>query len=90
VDPLCTLIFSIIVVFTTVPVTKDCLLVLMEASPVGIDSEKLLEELKQIVDVVEVHDLHVWSLASGKPCLSAHIISINPVKTLRKATRLCR
>ena len=42
-DPICTLIFSVIVVFTTVPVTQDCLLVLMEASPVGIDSDKLLE-----------------------------------------------
>jgi len=32
--------------------------------------------MKTLPGVTELHDFHVWSLASGKPCLSAHIKSI--------------
>lgn len=34
-DPICTLIFAIIVLITTIPIAKDCLIVLMEAAPPG-------------------------------------------------------
>ena len=37
VDPICTYIFSVLVIFTTVPVFKDCIKVLMESQPNGVD-----------------------------------------------------
>ena len=41
-------------------------------------------------DIVDVHDLHVWSLSAGKLSMSVHIISKKPLKTLSQATDLCR
>lgn len=40
-DPLCTYLFSIIVFFTTIPVFKNCMSIMMEASPPNVDVEKL-------------------------------------------------
>lgn len=73
-DPICTLIFSIIVVFTTVNLMRDILSVLMESVPPGLDYMEIARSLKQLVDVAQVHDLHVWNLSLGKPALSVHLL----------------
>ena len=94
-DPICTFLFSIIVVFTTVPITKQAISVLMEASPTGINLEELNSDLQsvtfnQIPEVIELHDLHVWSLSIGKPYMSCHLMSSDPKSVLEKATRICQ
>jgi zinc transporter 2 len=38
-DPICTFFFSLLVIITTIPTLKDCLYVLMEASPGGVDTK---------------------------------------------------
>ena len=73
VDPICTYIFSIIVIFTTIHILKDCMTVLMERVPKEIDLNKIESDLKKIKGVNDVHDLHVWSLSLGKNSLSAHL-----------------
>ena len=90
VDPICTFIFAVLVVFTTIPVLKDCMIVIMEGTPVGIVIHEFEDELKEVEGIVEIHDLHIWSLSVGKPALSAHIVSNNPGVTLREGTKLCR
>lgn len=62
----------------------------MEGTPVGIVISEFEEELKSVEGIVEIHDLHIWSLSVGKPALSAHIVSENPGLTLREGTKLCR
>ena len=87
-DPICTYIFSIIVGLTTIRILKDCLLVLMEGSPVDIDIDELERDLKNIKGVKEIHDLHVWSLSIGKMSLSCHICCDDSQKTLKKAKKM--
>lgn len=89
-DPLCTYLFSIIILFTTIPVVKECTFVLLEGSPDSIDIETLERDLLSIEGVVEIHDLHVWAISVNKFSLSAHIISLTPLKSLSAATDLCR
>jgi solute carrier family 30 (zinc transporter), member 2 len=89
-DPICTFIFSIIVVFTTIRILKDCISVLMEGSPLEFDMENLEKDLYNIRGVVEVHDLHVWSLSVGKLSLSCHLTSTNPQISLKKARKLIK
>lgn len=45
------------------------------------------EEEKNILDV---HDLHVWSISVGKLAMTVHVKSNNPLKTLSQVTDLCR
>ncbi|MBX9400420.1 cation diffusion facilitator family transporter [Lysobacter sp. BMK333-48F3] len=47
--------------------------VLMEGVPAGIELEALRRDLAGLDGVIDVHDLHVWSLASNAPALSAHL-----------------
>lgn len=89
-DPICTYLFSVIVCFTTIPVFKDCALVLMEGTPTSIDIAGLEEDLLAVKGVDELHDFHVWSISVNKYALSAHIISETPLKTLSMVTDLCR
>lgn len=74
VDPICTLIFSVIVVFTTTRIFRDGIMVLMEGVPSHLNQNDILNELRSIPGVIRVHDLHIWSLSIGNPALSVHII----------------
>ena len=47
-DPICTFIFSVIVIFTTVPIVKDCVIVLMEGTPHDIDTDKITDDINQV------------------------------------------
>ncbi len=89
VDPICTFICSILVFFTTLPILKDCLLVLMEASPPEIDIVKLENDLRTKTGASSLHDLHVWSISVGKHSLSVHMEGDNPLIILKKATEIC-
>lgn len=90
VDPICTFIFAIIVLSTSIPVSKDCINVLMEASPREIEINALTKDLSQAPGVVNIHDIHVWCISVGRPSISLHILSDTPQKTLEHATRICK
>lgn len=90
VDPICTFIFAIIVMSTSIPVTRDCLNVLMEATPKDIDVFKLAEEISNIPGVINIHDVHIWCISVGKPSISMHILSDNPQKSLEISTKICK
>jgi zinc transporter 2 len=66
VDPICTVLFSILVMFTTYRLVLDSLGILMEGTPTHIDPEEVEEALLLIEGVTLVHDLHVWNLTAGK------------------------
>jgi zinc transporter 2 len=89
-DPICTYLFSVIIMCTSIPVFKDCILVLMEGTPGDVDVEQLEQDISDIPLVDEVHDLHLWSISSGKHALSIHIVSSQPLKALNMVTDLCR
>jgi len=47
--------------------------VLLEAAPAGVDVEEVRGHLCVVDGVVDVHDLHAWTITSGMPALSAHV-----------------
>ena len=55
-------------------ILRDATSILLEASPKGIDTETVGARLAAQPGVVEVHDLHVWTITSGFPALSAHVL----------------
>jgi cobalt-zinc-cadmium efflux system protein len=48
--------------------------IFMEAAPAGIDTDALGDRLAGVETVTEIHDLHVWTITSGQPALSAHVL----------------
>ena len=71
-DPICTFIFAILVLYTTYYLIIDSVSVLMEGAPSHIQTESIRKALNTIPGVLTVHDLHVWTLSPGKTSLTAH------------------
>ena len=77
-DPICTFLFSLLVMITTIPIFKECVEIIMEATPDEIDTIELYNQILKLKSVDEIHDFHCWSLAGGKFVLTCHIRSENP------------
>ncbi|ESO05532.1 hypothetical protein HELRODRAFT_111080 [Helobdella robusta] len=72
-DPICTFIFSVLVLITTGKILKDLMQVLMEAVPTNVPFNQVKEQLRAITGVKEIHNLRIWSLTTTKVALSAHV-----------------
>lgn len=72
-DPIASVIIAALVCWSAWALLTESLHVLMEGTPSGIDSEKVRIALCTVSGVRAVHDLHIWSIASGRVTLSAHI-----------------
>ncbi|XP_050669724.1 zinc transporter 2-like isoform X2 [Leptidea sinapis] len=91
VDPICTFLFSILVLLTTFNIIKDTLLVLMEGSPRGVDFQEVANTFLSLPGVLRVHNLRMWALSLDKTALSAHLAirtGVSPQKILEQATRM--
>ncbi len=53
---------------------RDVVNVLLEATPKGVDLDDVRQHLLEAPGVVDVHDLHAWTITSGVPVLSAHVV----------------
>ncbi|XP_051238636.1 zinc transporter 2-like isoform X2 [Dicentrarchus labrax] len=92
-DPICTFLFSVLVLGTTLPVTKDVFRILMEGTPQGFDFGAVRELLLSVRGVVAVHSLHMWSLNMSHSLLSVHVAAEEEADAqivLMKATKLVR
>lgn len=89
-DPICTYLFSVLVLMTTIPIFIDCTRIVMEGSPSEVDTVELFNEIQALKTVEEIHDFHVWSLAGGKYIMSAHIRSDFGERVIRDVNRICK
>jgi cobalt-zinc-cadmium efflux system protein len=73
-DPLVGAVIAVLVLASSWSVLRDSVNILLEGTPRGIDAEALGRRLSQMDGVVDVHDLHVWTITSGFVALSAHVL----------------
>ncbi|MEX3106720.1 MULTISPECIES: cation diffusion facilitator family transporter [unclassified Streptomyces] len=53
---------------------RDSGRIFLEAAPAGLDPDAIGDELAARPSVAEIHDLHLWTITSGEPALSAHVL----------------
>ncbi|HJR95403.1 MAG TPA: cation diffusion facilitator family transporter [Gaiellaceae bacterium] len=73
-DPLVSILIGVLILASAWSILRDSAEILLESTPRGIDAEALGRRLASASGVVEVHDLHVWTITSGFPALSAHVL----------------
>lgn len=73
-DPIVSILIGALVLVSAWTILRDSTEILLEATPRGIDAAELGRRLARAPGVVEVHDLHVWTITSGFPALSAHVL----------------
>lgn len=63
-----------LVLWSTRGVLRESLHVLLEGTPAGIDAAEVRRAMSGAPGIVDVHDLHIWTITSGFPSLSAHVV----------------
>ncbi len=74
VDPVIGLLIGGLVLVSSWRLLAESVTILLEAAPAGIDAEQVGRAMASLPEVVEVHDLHIWTIAPGFPALSAHVL----------------
>nr|BAH80466.1 putative CDF zinc transporter [Lentinula edodes] len=72
-DPAASMLISFIIFGTAIPLTIRTGRILLEAAPIGLDLQKVTDDLSGIPNVVSIHDLHVWHLSQTEILASLHV-----------------
>ncbi|MEU8588394.1 cation diffusion facilitator family transporter [Streptomyces sp. NPDC048664] len=73
-DAIATLVVVVLMAKAGFGLVRDSGRIFLEAAPAGLDPDAIGDELAAQPSVVEIHDLHVWTITSGQPALSAHVL----------------
>jgi cobalt-zinc-cadmium efflux system protein len=90
IDPIVTVLFSGLMLFSSWSLIKEAVHVLMESTPSGVDAAKVRADLRGLPGVTEVHDLHIWTVSSGRLALSVHVIATETEQLLTRVNELLR
>lgn len=73
-DPLISIVIALLIVVASFQLIREAVNVLLEGTPSHINIAAVRDAMLQTEGVVGVHDLHVWSITSGRDALSAHVV----------------
>ncbi|MGB8649121.1 MAG: cation diffusion facilitator family transporter [Mycobacteriales bacterium] len=78
-DPAASLLVGLLILPRTVRLLREAVDVLLEATPRGVDLAEVRAHLEEVPGVLACHDLHAWTITSGTPVLSAHVVVADEV-----------
>ncbi|WP_329261872.1 cation diffusion facilitator family transporter [Streptomyces sp. NBC_01478] len=73
-DPIASLAIGLMIVPRTLKLLRETLDVLLESAPKDVDMQDVRTHILALDGVEDVHDLHAWTITSGMPVLSAHVV----------------
>jgi len=74
IDPALSILIAAAIVWTAWDILKDSLNILLEGLPKGLSLSEVTGAIGQVAGVLDVHDLHIWSLGSNAHALSCHVL----------------
>ncbi len=74
IDPILSILISLLILASTFNLLREALHVLMEGVPLNLDLNLVEAEMAKMEGVSSIHDVHIWTLASGVVALSAHVV----------------
>jgi cobalt-zinc-cadmium efflux system protein len=73
-DPVVAFLIAGLIARSAYTIVKGSTHILLEGAPRGIDMNEVSQSLKKIDGVVDVHDLHIWTISTGMDALSGHVV----------------
>jgi cobalt-zinc-cadmium efflux system protein len=73
IDPALSIAIAAMVLWSSITIVRESLNILLEGTPSGMELETIAVELRAVPGVIDVHDLHIWSIGSDTHALSSHI-----------------
>ncbi len=74
IDPALSMVIAVLIIWTARDIIKESLNILLEGLPRGIDLTSVVGAMRGVEGVLDVHDLHIWSLGSSTHALSCHVL----------------
>ncbi|MDP9054757.1 MAG: cation diffusion facilitator family transporter [Acidobacteriota bacterium] len=74
IDPALSILIAVLIVWTAWGITRESLNILLEGLPKGLELQQVVSAIQAIEGVLDVHDLHIWSLGSNSHALSCHVL----------------
>ena len=74
IDPALSMVIALLIIWTARDIIKESLNILLEGLPRGIDLTSVVGAMRGVEGVLDVHDLHIWSLGSSTHALSCHVL----------------
>jgi cobalt-zinc-cadmium efflux system protein len=78
-DALASIIIGVLILPRTIKLLREAVDVLLEAAPRHVDLAEVRDHIREAPGVLDVHDLHAWTITSGNPVLSAHVVIADEV-----------
>jgi cobalt-zinc-cadmium efflux system protein len=72
-DPVISILMCLMIIYSSWHLIRESVNVLLEGTPSHINIRAVIEAMHEVEGVTGVHDLHVWTISSGKDALSAHV-----------------
>lgn len=74
VDPVVAVLIAGLIARSAYAIVRDSTHILLEGAPRELEMKQVIESIKQLGGVVDVHDLHVWTITTGMHALSGHVV----------------
>ncbi len=74
IDPLLSVLIGLLILWTAWDIIKESLNILLEGLPRGLKLDVVVDAVRKLPGVIDVHDVHIWSLASHTHALSCHVL----------------
>jgi cobalt-zinc-cadmium efflux system protein len=88
IDPAISLMIAAIITLGVVKIVREAADVLLQSVPAHATMSNVRDRMRELAGVVDVHDLHIWSIGSGSHVLSAHVLLAD--KRISEATTILR
>jgi cobalt-zinc-cadmium efflux system protein len=72
-DPIISVVMCLLILYSSWQLIRESVNILLEGTPSHINIRAVIDAMHEIEGVTDVHDLHVWTISSGKEALSAHV-----------------
>jgi len=73
IDPVLSLVIAALILWTSLGIVRETLNILLEGTPRGVSLLAIRNGMEEVEGVINVHDLHVWSLGSNSSALACHV-----------------
>ena len=73
IDPVLSILIGVLIIWTSWDIIQESLNILLEGLPRDMSLEQVIDEVRQVSGVIDVHDLHIWTLGPRMLALSCHI-----------------
>jgi cobalt-zinc-cadmium efflux system protein len=87
-DTIASVVIALMILPRAWTLLRDVVDVLLEATPKGVEVQMIREHILSVDGVSDVHDIHIWTITSGVPVFSAHVVVEDGVLNARGADQL--